>query len=186
MTLRAAFIVVSFVALAYAAWRVWRRGNASGGSDRKSSFHPHIGFTRLDGMESLSLLLPNESETNVWAEEIELFLSELVAENQSCEPTLNGIQKICQLIPPGDMLPISLAGAIYKAAGEPQRKHSSILSSVLRYRIGEEWFEKHLENYRIHMIGLTASSVHRERKPVPRIQHSEKPLPAPAMASKEK
>jgi hypothetical protein len=184
MITRVAFILIFIAALGYAALRAWQRRNGAKATDDGSGFRPRVGFTRLDGMESLSLLLANESQTHVWVEEIEIFLSGLVAENQTSEPTLHGIQKIRQMIPAGDMLPISLAGAIYKAAGEPQRKHSSVLSSVLRYRIGEEWLEKNLDNYRIQMIGLTASSVRLERKPVPRFQSHEKPEPDGVIATK--
>jgi hypothetical protein len=85
------------------------------------------------------------------------------------------------------MLPISLCEAIYLAAGNPQRKYSCALSSILRYRIGDEWFEKKLENYRIRMAGLTASGIHRERKPVPSIPaRDESRDTVPAMAGKLK
>jgi hypothetical protein len=162
----ATILLVFAVALIYVLLRVWRRRNAVDPADRSSGFRPRLGFTRLDGMESLSLLLENESRKNIWVEEIEIYLSELVAENQTGEPTCSEIQKIRQVVQSGDMLPISLSEVIYRAAGEPQRKHSSILSSIVRYRIDEQSFEKNLDNYRIQMMGLTASGVHRERKPV--------------------
>jgi len=83
------------------------------------------------------------------------------------------------------MLPISLAGVIYKAAGEPQREHSSVLSSVIHYRIGEKWFESNLDNYKIQMIGLTASGLQRQRKAVQSSkQLSGESQPIQAMAAK--
>ncbi len=163
--MRAIALLVFLVALGYAALRIWlRRSSAQDSEDGSDGFRPRIGFTRLDGMESLSLLLANEARTHVWAEEIEITLSDLVAISQTATPSFHEIQKIRQLVPPGDTLPISIAGTIYKAAGEPQRKHSSVLSSIVRYRIGEKWFEKNLDNYRIQMIGLTASGIQRQRK----------------------
>ena len=78
------------------------------------------------------------------------------------------------MVSSGDTLPISLAEVIYKAAGEPQRKYSSLLFSVLRYRVGEEWFEKELEACRIQMLGLTVSDVRRERKPSRKLPIPEK------------
>jgi hypothetical protein len=84
------------------------------------------------------------------------------------------------------VLPISLSQVIYKAAGDPQRKYSCVLSSVLRYRIGEEQFEKQMENYRLQMLGLTASSIQRERKPVPPFQPLEKSPAVPAAAAELK
>jgi len=186
--MKATVLLVFLVALAYALLRVWlRRRNARDSENGSDGFLPLIGFTRLDGMESLSLLLQNEARTHVWAEEIEIYLSDLVAISQTAEPSFHEIQKIRQLIPPGDTQPISLAGVIYKAAGEPQRKHSSVLSSVIRYRIGENWFEKNLDSYRIQMIGLTASGVQRQRKAAQGSkQSSGKSQPMQAMATKAK
>ena len=118
-------------------------------------------------MASVSLMLANESEEPVWVEEIEIHLTNLVANAQAVEPSLQEIKKIRQMVPPDDMLPVSLAQTIYKAAGNPQRKYSCVLSSVLRYRIGEKWAEKTMTNYKIKMAGLTADSIGRERKHVP-------------------
>jgi hypothetical protein len=181
---RTIFLLAFVIALGYAVVRVWRRKNNRDAVDGESGFRPEIGFTRLDGMVSLSLLLENESDKYVWAEEIEIFLCDLRAEEQATEPAHRGIQKIRQMVLSGDTLPISLCEAIYKAAGNPQRKYSCVMSSVLRYRIGEERFEKNMENYRIRMMGLTVSSIHRERKPVPAFKVQEETQIVPAMAIK--
>lgn len=184
--MRAMLLLVFAIVLGYLLLRKWRWKNALDPADKSKGFRPSLGFTRLDGMESLSLLLKNGSKTHIWAEEIEIFLTDLVANDQTAEPSYNRIQKIRQMVAPGDMLPISLAEVIYKAAGEPQRKHSSVLSSVVRYRIGEKWLEKNLENYRIQMIGLTASGIHRERKLVQPFQPQEKSNHPQAIAAKVK
>jgi hypothetical protein len=60
------------------------------------------------------------------------------------------------------------------------------MSSVLRYRIGEEQFEKKMENYRLRMMGLTVSSIHRERKPVPAFHIQQESPGVPEMAMKLK
>jgi hypothetical protein len=172
--------------LGYTALYIWRRWNGSDSTDKGAGFHPRIGFTRLDGMAALSLLLENRSETYVWAEEIEIFLSDLIADDQTAEPSHREIQKIRQMVGPQDMLPISLAEVIYKAAGDPQRKYSCVLSSVLRYRIDEERFEKNLETYRVRMMGLTASGIHRERKPAQRFQTQDKSQDVPAIEARLK
>jgi hypothetical protein len=173
-TLFVTLLIVSGFALSYAALRFWQQKKDAAETDIHHGFRPRIGFSRLDGMESLSLLLENRFHKYVWAEEIEISLADLVANNQTTEPTLRGTKKILQMVSPGDTLPISLAEAIYKAAGEPQRKHSSVLSSVLRYRVGDEWFEKQLDVYRIQMMGLTASDVRRDRRPSQQIPTPEK------------
>lgn len=182
----ALFFLVFALALGYTLVRVWRRKNGRNTRDRIKGFRPRIGFTRLDGMASLSLLLENESNTHVWAEEIEIFLSNLRAEQQASEASGHGVQKIRQMVHSDDMVPISLCEAIYKAAGNPQRKYSCAISSVLRYRIGEEWLEKSLETYRIRMVGLTVSGIHRERKAAPSLQTQPESQDVPAIAVKLK
>ena len=184
--LRAILLLAFAVAVIYAALRFWLRKNNPDPTDRNAGFRPRIGFTRLDGMESLSLLLANNSKQHVWAEEIEIFLSDLNAEDQTADASCREIQKIRQMVRSGDMLPISLSEVIYKAAGDPQRKYSCVMSSVLRYRIGEEHFEKQLETYRVRMLGLTASGIHRERKPVQTFQPQEQSHEIPVMAGKQK
>jgi len=166
------------------AVRIWRQKKTALQNDKHHGFRPRIGFSRLDGMESLSLLLENGFQRHIWAEEIEIFLADLVANNQTADPTLRGTKKIRQMVAPGDTLPISLAEVIYKAAGEPQRKHSSVLLSLLRYRVGEEWFEKELETCRIQMLGLTVSDVRRERKHIQKLPIAEKPKETVSMETK--
>lgn len=184
--LAVSFISVFVIALVYIVLRFQRNASRRDPGVRFSGFRPQIGFTRLDGMVSLSLLLDNESSKHVWAEEIEIFLSDLKAEQQANDPSCHGIHKIRQAVRSGDTVPISLCEVIYKAAGNPQRKYSCLLSSVLRYRIGEEWFEKKLENYKVRMIGLTVTNVRRERKSIPSIQSLDKSQDAPALAMKQK
>lgn len=182
MIVRAIILIVFCIALGYALPGYWWRRNTRDAADKKSGFRPRIGFTRLDGMVSLSVLLENESTRSVWAEEIEILLSDLSAEEQASVPSHHEIQKTRQMVRSGDMLPISLCEAIYKASGNPQRSYSCVLSSVLRYRIGEEHFVRTLQNYRIRMKGLTVTSVHRECKPVPPFQAQESSQEVPAAA----
>lgn len=173
------------LAFGYIALRYWRRGHTADPTDRSAGFRPSIGFSHFDSMESLSLLLANNSGKDVWVEELDISLSGLMAEEQTAEPSFREIQKIRQMVPSGDTPPISLAQVIYKAAGAPQRNYSCVLSSILRFRIGEERFEKAMENYRVHMLGLTAVELQRERKPVspgPAL----KPQETPELATKLK
>jgi hypothetical protein len=160
-----ALSIAAVSALGFGALRAWRQKRHLAETDMHHGFRPRIGFTRLDGMASLSVLLENHFRTHIWAEEVEIVLSDLVADTQTAEPTLRGTQKIRQMVAPGDTLPISLSEVIYKAAGDPQREHSSVLTPVLRYRVDESWFEKQLDICRIRMRGLTATKVRRERNP---------------------
>jgi len=186
MMIRAILLLLVGVASGSAAVFYWRRKKNEDPPASRNRFRPVLGFTRLDGGESLSLLLTNDSSERVWVEEIELFLSGLKADQQTSEPSCHGIQKILQAVRSGDMLPVSLAQAIYNAAGSPQRRYSCLLSSVVRYRIGEESFEKPMENYRIQMNGLKASRVHREGKPSPGVPLPLKPEENRTVAIKAK
>jgi hypothetical protein len=186
ITTGAIFLLVAAIALVYAVARIWRRGNDRDGADGMEGFRPRIGFTRLDGMVSLSLLLENDASRHVWAEEIEIFLGDLKAEQQASEAACRGIRKIRQMVLSGDLLPISLCETIYKAAGDPQRKYSCVLSSVLRYRIGEKCFEKNMDHYKIRMVGLMASDIHRDRKYVPPVPAQMELRNVPTMAAKLK
>jgi hypothetical protein len=178
------FAIVFAVAVCYLLLR--RERNGADPNDPSSGFSPQIGFTRLDGMASLSLLLINKSSESVWAEDVEIFLSGLTAEQQTAEASCREIQKIRQTVQPGDTLPISLAEVIYRAAGHPQRKYSCMLSPVLRYRVGQGWSDKRLENYKIRMIGLTADGVQRARRSDVPLPISDKFREVPETASKLK
>jgi len=167
MAISAVSALIVAIALGYAGLRIWREKNGGNSTDPGSRFRPHIGFTHLDGMESLSLLLANDAKEPVWTEQIEVFLSGLKADQQTAEATCHEIQKIRQTVGGGDMLPISLAQVIYNAAGNPQRKYSCLLASVVQYRIGGENFEKAMDSYRIEMIGLKASKISRHGKSTP-------------------
>jgi hypothetical protein len=180
------YVLVASIALVYAALRFRRSAKDAEPPDGFPGFHPQIGFTALDGMQAISLLLENESAADVWAEEIEISLGDLAANNQTAEASCREILKIRQMVSAGDVLPISLAGVIYKAAGGPQREYSCSLSSVLRFRVDETWFERSLENHRIRMLGLTVTDVRRERKRTPQFPPHQEPQSVAVVAAKFK
>ena len=155
--------------------RFHRRGNLRQRKETDSNLRLNIGFSDLDGMATLALLVSNKGETDIWIEEIEIFLSELEATFQSGVPSYHGIQSIRGQLSPGEKSSISLSTAIYKAGGQCQRWYSFVLSSVVRYRIGEEWRTKHLENYRVEMIGFITASVRRERQPLQGLKSENQP-----------
>jgi hypothetical protein len=163
ITLRFFLILVSAGALTYFIFRIWRRKNRLQTEETGVDFRPTIGFTPLDGCRSLAVLLLNKSDSNVWAEEIEVMLSDLRAYDQTSEASCREVLKIHQTIRPPDMLPVSLVETIYKAAGGPQRRYSCVMSSIVRYRAGEEWFEKAMQPHKLNMAGLTLVSCQRQR-----------------------
>jgi len=154
--------LLGIVALVFFIVRIWTH-KSSIAKDSGVDFRPVIGFTRLDGWASLAILLTNKSAGNIWTEEVEIVLTELLADDQTSEASLHEIQKIRQTVQPEDMLPVSLVETIYKAAGKPQRKYSCVMSALVRYRAGEAWFEKPLQPHKLRMAGLTVVSNHRER-----------------------
>ena len=153
-------------ALVYFSLRIRRGKKHPAVQGKNFDFRPSIGFARQDGWKSVALLLENESDVHVWTEEIEFALNDLIANQQASEASCHEILKIHQTVSPNDMLPISLVETIYQAAGRPQRKYSCILSSIVRYRAGEKWFEEPMQTYRLKMIGLTVADIRREHKTV--------------------
>lgn len=180
------YLLVVSIALVYLALRFRRSAKDPELTDAFPGFRPRIGFTALDGMQSISLLLENQSTANVWAEEIEISLGDLTTNNQTAEASCREILKIRQMVSADDVLPISLAGVIYKAAGGPQREYSCALSSVLRFRVDETWFERSLDDYRIRMLGLTVAELRRERKRLPQFHVQEQPQGIATVAAKFK
>ena len=165
-SLNASLVLITLLvigALAYFALRMWRRDRNGGIEDTGVDFRPTIGFTRLDGWASLALLLENKSDGNVWAEEIEIVLTDLTANDQTSVASCREIQKIRQSVRPLDMLPISLVETIYNAAGNPQRRYSCVMSSIVRYSADDECFEVPMPPYRLRMAGLTVIGNRRER-----------------------
>jgi hypothetical protein len=169
------YLLVFSIAIAYLALRHWFSAPGSVPIDGISGFDAQVGFTMLDGMQSISLLLENESTAHVWVEEIEISLTDLAANAQTVESSCHEVLKILQVVGAQDALPISLAGLIYKAAGGPQREYSCTLAARLRFRIGENRFERDLGSYRVGMVGLTASGIRRERKRKPQFQPTQQP-----------
>jgi len=170
-TTRALILLLSTVALSISGVRIWRGKFGRSTHGNGVDFYPNIGFTRLDGFKSVALLLENKSETPVWTEEVEIELTNLKANQQTSEPSCHEVSKIRQMVSPTDLLPISLVETIYNAAGRPQRHYSCVLSSVVRFKIGEKSFEEQMPAYRVKMVGLTVASVRHEKKVAKDLKH---------------
>ena len=168
----AALLIIAV--LAYFAFRIRLRKKNEAIREAGVDFRPQIGFTRLDGGASLAVLLDNRSDRKVWAEEIEIVLTNLVADDQTAEASCREIQKIHQTVGGQDMLPVSLVETIYKAAGNPQRKYSCLMSSILRYKVDEKMFERPLAPHTLRMAGLTIVSERRERRAKSEFKPAEK------------
>ncbi len=163
-SIRTAILLLLAGAIVYLLLRIGRSRANSGKRRSGVDFRSTIGFAMQDGYKSVALLLTNKSRAPVWTEEIEIALTELTANQQTAEATCHETHKIRQTVGSQDLLPISLVETIYLAAGKPQRKYSCIMSSMVRYRAGEKWFEETMPAYRLRMIGLTVAGIRRERK----------------------
>lgn len=168
-------ILVVAVALIFFVLRVRRQRNNQHLKDAGGAFRADIGFSDVDGMASLALLLSNNGETDVWVEEVEIFLTDLDAGYQAARQSCHEIQPIRERLEAGDKSSFSLSAAVYKASGECQRWYSFVLSSVVRYRIGQQWVEKNLNAYQVEMIGFITTSLRRERKRRRTLQSENKP-----------
>jgi hypothetical protein len=162
--IRVGFLLLLAGVLIYMLLRAWLGRENSRKRRDGIDFRPSIGFAMQDGFKSVALILDNKARVPVWTEEIEIALTNLVAQQQTSEATCHQTHKIRQTVSPQDLLPISLVETIYLAAGKPQRKYSCILSSLVRYRVGEKWFEETMPAYRLKMIGLTVAGIRRERE----------------------
>ena len=158
--------LVFVITLPVLALRFRRRKNDAEANEPGAGFRPDIGFSDLDGMTTLSLLLANKTNADIWVEELEIFLADLDATYQAGRPSYYGVQTIREALGPDEHTSISLSAAVYKAGGECQRWYSFVLSSVVRYRIGEQRLEKRLADYRVEMMGFVTSSLRRERRPM--------------------
>jgi len=141
----------------------WRQNNHAESKSAQIKFAPKLRITRQDDWVYLELLLVNRSSWMVWVEEANVVLIDFDSNWQTEVPTGQVNHKIRQNVVPGDALSVSLAAAIYDAAGRPQGPYSCLVSTNVRYRVFDEWCNATLETYRVGMAALTVVSLHRAR-----------------------
>jgi hypothetical protein len=140
----------------------WRKSQPDG--DLVSAdFSARLRVFHDDGWVSLELLLINRLDTTVWVEDATVALSDLEANWQTANPAGQARHKIRQNVGPLDTLRVSLAGAIYDAAGRPQDTYSCLVHTVVHYRLFDEWYKAELESCRIAMAALTVVNLLRPR-----------------------
>jgi len=107
----------------------------------------------------------------VWVEEATVVLTDLDANWQTSIPTGQARREIRQNVRANESLGLSLAGAIYDAAGRPQGRYSCLVYIEVHYRFDDEWFSKGLDTFRVEMGAFTVHGFHRlrwyEKKPRP-------------------
>lgn len=144
-------------ALAYFAVRRWSPKSAA------YDLEPELSITRKNGWALLDLVLQNHSDSPIWAEQATFALADLDADFQGAAASSEGTLMIRETVRPRGMLQISLLETVYSAAGKPQGEYSFLISGVIRYRVGDNWFEITLQTYRVRMIALSAIRLLRMR-----------------------
>ena len=143
-------------------FRRWRKPSGDP-EDGQIEFWARLKDFREDGWVSPELLLENHSEVTVWVEEASITLSELEANWQTTSSTGQAIHPIRQNIAPGDTLSLSIARAIYDAAGRPQGPYSCLVLTNVRYSVFDEWRNVQLETCCIEMAALAVVNFRRAR-----------------------
>jgi len=116
----------------------WRRKKAESKS-AQIPFAPHLTIIREEVGKDLELLLVNRCSFTVWVEEASVFLSDLEADVQAVAATGQARHPILQNVGPNETLSVSLARAIYEAAGRPQGPCSCLVLTNVSYRVFNEW-----------------------------------------------
>ena len=98
-----------------------------------------------------------------WVEEAKIVLTDLKVIWQTSIPTSQARREIRQNVRAHETLALSLARAIYYAAGRPQGTYSCLICIDVRYRLGEEWFNRTLDTHRVEMTGPAVLGLRRSR-----------------------
>jgi hypothetical protein len=143
-------------------FRRWRKTKPEPGRVQ-IDFSGRLRVFHNDDWVSLELVLVNRSEVTVWVEDATVALTDLDTCWQAGIPTGRARHPISQNVRPNEELGVSLAGAIYGAAGRPQGPYSCLVLTNVRYRVFDEWCDAQLETYRVEMAALTAVALNSRR-----------------------
>jgi hypothetical protein len=133
----------------------WRKKIREESTPSQIKFVPKLRITRRDGWVHLELQLSNRSSWTVWVEEATVVLADLDANWQTAVPEGQVSHKIRQNVVQGDVLNVSLAAAIYDAAGRPQGKYSCLVFTEVCYRVFKVWCKAKLDPHRVEMAAHT-------------------------------
>jgi hypothetical protein len=141
----------------------WRQNNKTGSKPAQIKFAPKLRITRENGWVYLQLQLENRSGWTVWVQEAAVVLIDLNADSQTAVSNGQARHEVLQNVGPNDTLCVSLARAIYDAAGRPQGAYSCLVSTNVRYRVFDDWCTAKLETYRVEMAALKVRGLQRAR-----------------------
>jgi hypothetical protein len=92
----------------------------------------------------------------IWVEDASVVLTHLDAKLQSAATPGSVTQQVLQYIQPKESLNVSLANAVYDAAGRPQGPYTGLLQANVRYCVFDEWSEAATADCRIAMAAINA------------------------------
>ena len=141
----------------------WRQKNKAESKSAQIKFAPKLRITREDGWVYIELQLANRSSWRVWVEDASVVLADLAVNLQTFLPPGQARHAILQNVSPNETLRVSLAEAIYDAAGRPQEQYSCLVLTNVRYRVFDEWCNAQLETYRVEMAALSVCGLHSAR-----------------------
>jgi len=134
----------------------WLRKSRAESKAAQIRFACQLGFTQENGWDYLELLLVNRSSWAVWVEEAIIHIDDLLAISQTTVPAEQGKMVIRQIVEPRHIISVSLAAALYEAAGRPQRQYSCVVHTDVSYSVFDEWSNVKAEPCRATMRGLSA------------------------------
>lgn len=141
----------------------WRRKGKDETMAAQIKFRPRIEIVHQDGWEDLALLFVNQSSFTVWIENASIALAELKAEHQSTSPIGCHTHQVLQNVDVNGTLTVSVANAVYDAAGRPQGPYNCLLLANVRYSVFDEWCEASATTCRIKMAAMNAIDLHSAR-----------------------
>jgi hypothetical protein len=141
----------------------WRRKGRDETKAAQIKFQPQIEIVRQDGWADLSLLLVNRSSFTVWIEHASISLADLTAKHQTAAPIARFEQQVLQYVGAKETLSISLANAVYDAAGRPQGPYTCLLLANVRYCVFDEWCDARAATCRIGMAAINVTDLHAAR-----------------------
>lgn len=138
----------------------WRRKGSDETKAAQIKFRPELQIIRENDWANLSLVLVNQSSFAVWVEHVIIAMADLDAIHQTTTPVEHLKQEILQKVEPKETLCLSLANAVYDAAGRPQGPYTCLLLANVRYWVFEEWCDVRAKTCRISMTAISAMDLH--------------------------
>jgi hypothetical protein len=138
----------------------WRRKGKDETMAAQIKFQPRIEIVRRNDWASLALQLVNQSSFTVWIESASISLVDLDVQHQFTTPMGRFTHQVVQYVEPKEILTVSIANAVYDAAGRPQGPYSCLLLANARYSVFDEWCHAGATTCRVSMLAMNVIDLH--------------------------